>query len=68
MAAAKKCDICGKLYELYNTDAWKNKPNTLRFCQEVDDNRTFCIKEYDVCPECMRAVKDFFKTRGRNAY
>ena len=56
MAAAKKCDICGKLYEEYNVKQSKNNFNGFMLLN-ID-----CKGDYsdgpavDCCPECMKSI------------
>ena len=40
MANAKKCDICGKFYDIYNTTKDCKNHNSFRFAN---------VNEYDVC-------------------
>ena len=52
MAIAKKCDICGKLYEEYN------------FKQSKDNFNGFVLLNvdyspaYDCCPKCMKSIRE----------
>lgn len=58
MAIAKKCDICGKLYELYNIKNNENKTNGLMFLN-LDDNRKYYGHDsIDCCPECMKSIRN----------
>lgn len=58
MAIAKKCDICGKLYELYNIKNDGNKTNGLMFLN-LDANRKYYGHEsIDCCPECMNSIRN----------
>lgn len=67
MAAAKKCDICGKLYEEYNYKQNKNEPNGFMFLN-IDNQRKYYSGDVtDCCPHCMAAIKtniDILKNRG----
>lgn len=58
---ARKCDRCGKYYDLYNTD--NDKPNTIKFVS-LNEKRQYCegaVKSFDLCPECMKAAKKFME-------
>lgn len=68
MANAKKCDACGKLYEIYGVDDLSfaifhgvNKPNAidLMCIDEAGDGN--CIEELELCPECMEKVQSLLK-------
>lgn len=50
---AKKCDRCGKFYEHYNGDDIIMSHN---FFKAVYGKRT-----YDLCPECMEKLREWFK-------
>lgn len=56
MANAKKCDICGKLYEFYSVvsidDGRTFVGSRIKF---VSEDGVFCRGE-DLCPECMTKV------------
>lgn len=57
MAFAKKCDICGVLYEGYNMENDSKNTNGFRFLN-IGYNRTcFGHKAVDCCPECMESIK-----------
>lgn len=61
MALAKKCDICGHLYEMYNTKG--NEPNALSLTQEYkcntgDGYNYVLLRRFDCCPKCMSSIKD----------
>ena len=66
---AFKCDICGAYYEPYNYygNQSDESPNSLITC----GNRASCghktaIKNYDVCPACMKAVNKLIEERKRH--
>lgn len=59
MAAAKKCDICGRLYEPYNEQKNSNKPNGFLYinvgpCQVYKSG-----EPNDCCPVCMGSIEEF---------
>lgn len=62
MTNAKKCDRCGKLYELY--DGYEvvkggNMYNTLGLFNHWDS----AIQSYDLCPECMESLIKWIKEK-----
>lgn len=58
MATAKKCDVCGRLYEIYNDKNDKKKVNGLMFLN-VDARRQYFSHEVvDCCPQCMFSIKN----------
>ena len=48
MAIAKKCDICGKLYERYNERENQNKPNGFRL-MSIDENKKYYAYKVTDC-------------------
>lgn len=55
---AKKCDRCGRLYELYNAASNRKKCNGFRLIN-IDGNQNVYLHDaYDMCSECM---EDFMK-------
>lgn len=59
MATARKCDICGGLYEMYNIKG--KEPNALSLTQEykcnVGDGFSYALlKRFDCCPECINSI------------
>ena len=56
MAEAKKCDICGRLYERYNGKIPAKYPNYISFNSEDYNGSLRNIKTYDCCPECMYQI------------
>lgn len=57
MAIAKKCDICGKLYELYNTRNDGDHTNGLMLLNIDYDNKYWSHGKIDCCPECMESIR-----------
>lgn len=58
MSLAKKCDICGKLYEHYTTEYDFRSVNGLIivFVEEDGEYGTPPDTATDCCPECMKAI------------
>ena len=62
MAIAKKCDICGKLYETYNCNWNSNDPNGIALVT-IMNNYTYSKKTlWDCCPDCMNSIQDFIES------
>lgn len=61
MSLAKKCDICGKLYEPYTTECDFRGVNgiVLVFIDEEGEYGTPPDTATDCCPECMKAIMQF---------
>ena len=58
MALAKKCDICGKLYETYTSKDNQLKPSGIMFVNVCADNTYYSGNVTDCCPECMSTIMD----------
>lgn len=59
MAAAKECDIYGKLYKEYNIANNENKPNGFMFLNIDNNGQYYAHKAIDCCPECMESIRNF---------
>lgn len=58
MATAKKCDICGGLYEMYNVKRDSKNVNGFMFLN-IDEFRKFYTHAVvDCCPGCMNSIKN----------
>ena len=67
MAVAKKCDICGKFYELYNVKNDSKNTNGFMFLNINDERKYYAHDIIDCCPECMRSIRghiDLLKNGG----
>lgn len=64
MGVAKKCDICGKLYEIYDTNNNKENFNGLVPINMDKDGKIWFHGHIDLCRECRDAVKKVFKERS----
>lgn len=65
MAVAKKCDICGKLYDAYGCNDNEKNPNGIMLTNvTMDGSEYYKHKVKDLCPECMDALKAFMRERG----
>lgn len=56
MALAKKCDICGKLYEAYNFIKNESKPSGIMLVNVCPDDEYYSGDIIDCCPECMSTI------------
>lgn len=56
---AKKCDACGKFYELYGRRS--GEYNTVVAYQVNARGTETEHKKYDLCPECMKKVQEVLK-------
>lgn len=60
MSAAKKCDICGGLYENYGynpTNKKNRQPNTIELqCVGDPYDESYVISVKDCCPRCMTTI------------
>ena len=59
MAVAKKCDLCGALYEYKkksecNTD---ESANGVALLYINDNNNYFVYDSLDCCPDCMHSIQ-----------
>lgn len=61
MSSAKKCDVCGRLYELYNEDRNENAPNGFMLLNIDTKGQYYGHDAHDCCPCCMEAIKSYLK-------
>lgn len=63
---AKKCDICGKLYEAYGKASENERGANGFMFVTVKSNGTdyYGGRIKDLCPECMDALRAFMRERG----
>lgn len=71
MSIAKKCDVCGSLYESYSFKrSDSNKPNGIMLLNIDNKQQYWSHGAMDLCPECLAAVQNVIKerseTNGRN--
>lgn len=52
MAAARKCDRCGNLYEPYNTENNAKKINGINTVNIDTQGKFYSHKAIDLCPDC----------------
>ena len=62
MALAKKCDICGKLYETYNFRKNQNEPSGIMLVNVCTDDKYYSGDVTDCCPECMNEIMETIKS------
>lgn len=58
MAIAKKCDICGKLYEIYNVVKDVDNVNGLMYLNIDAKGNYYSHGRIDCCPKCMKSIKN----------
>lgn len=65
MGFAKKCDICGKLYEVYGKE--ENPENFNAFMLlNVDEYGTYYSNDhFDVCTKCRDSLKKWMDERRK---
>lgn len=61
MARARKCDICGELYESYNTVKNETKPNSFKLLNTDDSDQHWTHPRTDACPTCMGKIMNLIK-------
>lgn len=61
MANAKKCDICGKFYDIYNTTKDCKNHNSFRFANVNEYDVCWNQRLYDCCPTCMEQIKSYIE-------
>jgi len=68
MSSAKRCDICGKFYEVppicndfYIGEEWKNTSmiRVLRLKNSNNDRIDHDVMQFDACDECLQDVLDY---------
>jgi hypothetical protein len=62
MAKAKKCDVCGKFYEMYNVRQDSRKPNGFQMLNIDADGRYFSGPTVDCCQECMTSIQNHIES------
>ena len=60
MAQAKKCDICGALFDYDQKD---NAENAVAFGHSLADGSIGYRRWFDTCPDCVNAVKETINKR-----
>ena len=61
MAAAFKCDLCGRLYEDYDGFQYDERGGS-HFVKIILSSGS-TSRHFDTCPNCMRAIIDFMNSR-----
>lgn len=57
MGLARKCDICGKLYEHYFIDVNGYKVNAIHFIgKQIPSGEYFRDEPTDLCQECLGSI------------
>lgn len=69
MANAKKCDICGKYYDVPNygdliIDEFRNTSMVRVLRQKPNERRIdHDVMQFDSCEECLQGVLDYILTK-----
>lgn len=68
MAKAFKCDICGGFYTWKdNTDNKRDTQNRLMLRRRYPNGNYYDMEEeFDICPDCAKALHNFIKEKGGN--
>lgn len=69
MAEAKKCDRCGRLYEIRENNIVLDVAKSIERLCVFDPIRDNCEKfdsRFDVCNECLHSFKTWWK-EGKNS-
>lgn len=66
MAFMRKCDRCAKAYDSYNTACDRMQPNSVMFANLGDDKKYWQNVLVDLCPECMKELKNWWNEKGKN--
>lgn len=64
---AKKCDICGALYEAYNYTNNVHEPSGIMLVNARHDGTYYEQDVTDCCPKCMAAIMDTIKSLSQTA-
>lgn len=65
MATAKKCDRCGKLYEIYNEHKDNKKINGVLTVNTVEEaHQYYSNKLLEFCPDCCNEFVQWFEKEG----
>lgn len=64
MASAKKCDRCGKFYDVYNSANSNKKINSLIRANTDGKRQYFAQEIIELCPECMNVFEVWLKNEG----
>lgn len=62
MSIAKKCDVCGKYYESYNTKNKADEPNGIMFVNIDEQQKYYAHKPIDTCPSCIESIRSHLDT------
>lgn len=64
MAAARKCDRCGKLYEPYNLKDDSKHINGIIFVNVDEQRKYYDHGIIDLCPDCSTEFINWFQNGG----
>jgi len=64
MAAAFKCDLCGRLYEDYDGFQYDERGGS--HFKKIILSSDSISRHFDTCPNCIHAIIDFMNARKEN--
>lgn len=64
MALARKCDVCGQYYKLYETEDGFNGIALIGRSNGLDVDHIQNTLVYDCCPSCLDNIKQRIKFLG----
>lgn len=63
----KKCDRCGEYYVPFREYSFLafNDPTGITFIfDDTQEQKRVSIEKYDLCPECIKEIKNFLKHKS----
>lgn len=65
MSMAKKCDLCGVLYDAKKVYSESGKPNGISLERMYNDSNQLSktLHTWDLCPDCMNAINKTIEER-----
>ena len=66
MANAKKCDVCGRYYDLYNVEKRMKgeEPNSIILARTDREGIMHSIYKFELCPDCLSAIRNYMDMLG----
>ena len=64
MSSAKKCDRCGKLYEIYKIKSNNKEFNGVATIEVLRDQRYKDVSAFDLCIECRDSFDEWLHLPG----
>lgn len=66
MSIAKKCDVCGKLYESYTMECCECSVNGIMLLDIDNNQKCYALKQIDCCRDCMTKIKKIIEGESAN--